>query len=53
MFVKCYNVRFGSPCDVLSGSYGQRALCVKCSSVLVLPGGLGVWEFLLLWPWLR
>lgn len=42
MFVKCYSVRFGSRGDVLSGRYGPRAACLKWSTVLVFPGGLGV-----------
>lgn len=44
MFVKCYSVQFGSTGDVLSGRYGPRAVCLKCSTVLVFPGGLGVVE---------
>lgn len=37
-----FGVRSGSPADVLSGRYGPRASCLKCSAVLVFPGGLGL-----------
>lgn len=46
MFVKCHSVRFGSRADVLSGRYGPRPVCLKWSTVLVFPGGLGTVEWL-------
>lgn len=46
MFVKCHSVRFGSRGDVLSGRYGPRAVCLKCGTVLVFPGGFGAVEWL-------
>lgn len=46
MFVKCYSVQDGSRGDVLSGRYGPRTVCLKWSTVLVFPGGLGLVEWL-------